>query len=183
MPADDVLSFTLTPWTDLYGLGGATLFEAVEKRLMMPMRPLAASWLALTDLGIKIDFDSIDACADVIPFNCSSHCMSLLYFQDRRAIRPIPPKKAVQWRAYDGLLAGIFKKCVDKWSWLKGGQDSVKFLAELIQELRDYEDTMGNRQGPNAPVAAAEAYAFCLNLIACQVRVGCLRHVGTRLTN
>ncbi|CAJ1409610.1 unnamed protein product [Effrenium voratum] len=80
---------------------------------------------------------------------------------DRRAIRPIPPKKAVQWRAYDGLLAGIFKKCVDKWSWIKGGQDSVKFLAELIQELRDYEDTMGNRQGPNAPVAAAEAYAFC----------------------
>ncbi|CAJ1372633.1 unnamed protein product [Effrenium voratum] len=75
---------------------------------------------------------------------------------DRRAIRPIPPKKAVQWRAYDGLLAGIFKKCVDKWSWIKGGQDSVKFLAELIQELRDYEDTMGNRQGPNAPVAAAE---------------------------
>ncbi|CAJ1384953.1 unnamed protein product [Effrenium voratum] len=59
---------------------------------------------------------------------------------DRRAIRPIPHKKAVQWRAYDGLLAG---------------------LAELIQELRDYEDTMGNRQGPNAPVAAAEAYAFC----------------------
>ncbi|CAJ1410687.1 unnamed protein product [Effrenium voratum] len=63
------------------------------------------------------------------------------------AIRPIPPKKAVQWRAYDGLLAGIFKKCVDTWSWIKGGQDSVKFLAELIQELRDYEDTMGNRQG------------------------------------
>ncbi|CAJ1398801.1 unnamed protein product [Effrenium voratum] len=83
---------------------------------------------------------------------------------DRRAIRPIPPKKAVQWRAYDGLLAGIFKKCDDKWSWIKGGQDSVKFLAELIQELRDYEDTMGNRQGPNAPVAAVEAYAFCLKV-------------------